>query len=168
MRYRRWIVLAASILLGLVFLTSGIGKLLGHSAFLLSISNLTFFPRPVEIAIVDVLPWVELALGVLLLAGVATQPVAFIACVLAACFIFQNSWMVLHGMKNEPCSCFGILERVLSGRLSTLNALYIDIAMLALALAAYTAYTGPFREWRPWSVLYRRQPTPRVQTPAGE
>ena len=39
MRYRYWIAFGASILLALVFITAGVGKLMGQSAFLLTLST---------------------------------------------------------------------------------------------------------------------------------
>jgi uncharacterized membrane protein YphA (DoxX/SURF4 family) len=158
MKVRFWLTLVPSLLLAIVFLTSGIGKLLGHSALLLSMSTLAFFPHWLQYLIVNVLPWAELVMGLFLLAGILTQLVSFVSCILVACFIFQNSWMIMHGYSNEPCSCFGILDRVFLGKLSTTNALYIDIFMLVLAILIYFAYQGKLVNWRPWYLKKKVQP----------
>jgi len=163
MSYRRWIAVTAGILLGLVFLTSGIGKIAGQSSLFISIHNLYIFPDIVRTLIVYWLPWGEVLLGLALVVGVASQAVSLISCVLVACFMYQNTWMIMNGFKNEPCSCFGILDRILEGRLSTMNSLYIDIGMLVLALLIYFLSSGGFREWRPW---FLRQ-SGKVTAPAG-
>jgi uncharacterized membrane protein YphA (DoxX/SURF4 family) len=165
MKVRFWLTLVPSLLLALIFLSSGIGKLLGHSALLLSMSTLTFFPDWLEFLIVNVLPWGELLMGILLLAGILTQLVSFVSCILVACFIFQNSWMIMHGFSNEPCSCFGILDRVFLGKLSTLNALYIDVFMLVMAILIYLAYQGKLVNWRPWYLRRKVQPVVRPEEP---
>ena len=72
MRHRYWISLGASVLLGLVFLTAGVGKLLGEGAFLLQISTLVINPAYAS-AIAAVLPWVEIILGLSLLTGIAPK-----------------------------------------------------------------------------------------------
>ena len=112
MRLKYWITVAAGILLGLIFLTSGIGKILAHSSFLISVSNLAFFPDIVQTLIVDWLPWGEVVLGVLLVSGTCTQLVSLLSCILIGCFMFQNTWMIMNGMRNEPCHCFGVLDRI--------------------------------------------------------
>jgi len=164
MRYRYWIAVAAGILLGLVFLISGIGKIIGQSSFFISVANLYFFPRFVQVLIVYWLPWGEVVLGLLLITGTIIQTTALLSCILVAGFIFQNSWMIMHGYRNEPCSCFGIFDRIFEGRLSTMNSLYIDIGMLVLALAIYLLFNGGFKEWRPW--FLRRPARPTTVEPA--
>lgn len=163
MGYRYWITVGAGILLGLIFLVSGIGKIIGHSSFFISIYNLYFFPDILKVLIVDWLPWFEVVLGAALVTGFATQAVSLASCVLIACFMFQNTWMITHGMRNEPCSCFGIFERIFEGRLSTLNSLYIDIGMLVLALAIYILFQGGFKEWRPWFMRLKKRPAPALE-----
>ena len=160
MGYRYWITVGAGILLGLIFLISGIGKIIGHSSFFISINSLYFFPDIVKVLIVDWLPWGEVVLGLALILGFVTQAASLASCVLVACFMFQNTWMILHGMRNEPCSCFGIFERIFEGRLSTMNSLYIDIGMLVLALAVYLLFRGGFKEWRPRFMRLKKQPAP--------
>ncbi len=150
MRYRYWITLGASIVLGLVFVTSGAGKLFGQSAFLLNVQAISFLPPVFTIIIGYWLPWVEMVLGLLLIAGVVTQVVALVSTVLIAAFIFHNSWMISQGLGNEPCACLGILDRVLGGDLSTTGALYIDIGLLILAVAVYFGYQGKLFNVRPW------------------
>jgi uncharacterized membrane protein YphA (DoxX/SURF4 family) len=164
MRLRYWICLGASILLAVVFLTAGVGKLLGHSAFLLSLSSLYMSPEFTAF-VASVLPWVELVLGLSLVIGIAPQLVGGISTVLVAAFIFHNSWMITHGWGYQPCGCLGVFDKLFQGNLSTFSSLYIDIGLLVLALAIYFAYPGKLLEIRPW---FFRRSKPAVSSPTAE
>ncbi len=150
MKLKFWISTSASILLGLVFLVSSLGKLLGGNAFLLSMSVLSIYPQSFRIFIADWLPWGELLLGITLVLGIAPQLVSLIATVLIGCFIFQNSWMILNGYAYEPCHCFGLLERIFENHMSTSNALVVDIIMIIFSISIYFLNSGRILEWRPW------------------
>ena len=161
MRYRYWVTLASSLILAVVFLTSGLGKLLGHSAFLLEVSSLFINPALAE-AIAATLPWVEIILGLCLLAGILTQIVSGGAVLLVAAFIFHNSWMIAHGWGYKPCGCLGVFEKLFQGRFSTVDSLYVDIGLLVLALAVYFCYQGNPFNLRPWFLQ------PKPATPPGK
>ncbi|MFC1872038.1 DoxX family protein [Chloroflexota bacterium] len=149
MRYRYWTTLVASLIIALIFLTSGTGKLLGQNAFLLEVSAL--FNSPALVAFVtSVLPWVEIVLGVCLLAGVLTQIVSGVSILLIASFIFHNSWMIAKGWGYEPCGCLGVFDKLFGGELSTIGSLYIDVVLFILALAVYFGYQGGLFNLRPW------------------
>ena len=114
--YRYWISLGASVVLGLVFLTAGVGKVLGEGAFLLQLSTLVMNPA-IASAIAAVLPWVEIILGTLMLTGIAPKIAAGTSALLVASFIYYNGWMISQGFGFEPCGCLGIMERLLGDEL---------------------------------------------------
>jgi len=150
MRYRYWITVVAGIILGLIFVAAGVGKLLGQSAFLLTVQ---FFPNinPGFVSfVIHGLPWVEIVLGVCLIIGIATQLVTILSTMLIVVFVFYNSWMIWHGFKNEPCACLGAFETLFQGKLSTATALYVDIGLLALVVLIYLSFKGKFFNLRPW------------------
>jgi uncharacterized membrane protein YphA (DoxX/SURF4 family) len=149
-RLRYWVTLVASILLGLVFISSGLGKLLGQSAFLFSITSSTPISPLLASFIATWLPWAELALGLALIAGVLSQLAATLSIILSATFIFHNSWIIAHGLGSKPCGCLGIIDKVIDSNMSTISALYVDIGLFVLALAIYFAYSGKFLNLRPW------------------
>jgi len=160
-RYRYWIALGASILLALVFITSGVGKLLGHSAFLLTVS--TFLINEEFAAFVATwLPWAELVLGACLLIGIVPQLAAGISTLLIAGFILHNSWMISQGLGHKACGCLGILDKLFMGELSTVGSLYVDIGLIVLALAIYLGYPGKLLNVRPW--FLRRGQTDSAST----
>ncbi len=150
MRYRYWFAVGASIPLGLVFITSGVGKLAGRGAFFLSISSAAVMPPVFATIIATLLPWVELLLGVSLIAGVLSRLSALLSSVLAIDLIIYNTLMIISGLGYEPCGCLGIFERLLSDNLSSINALYVDIGILALALVIYFLQEGKLLNIRPW------------------
>jgi len=163
MRYRYWIAFAASILLALVFITAGVGKLMGQSAFLLHISTYIISESAAAL-LASWLPWAELVLGLCLLVGIFPQIVSGISALLVAGFIMHNGWMIGQGFGYEPCGCLGILDRVFTGELSTLGSLYVDIALIVLALAVYFGYPGRLLNARPWFWRWREI----VESPSKE
>jgi len=164
MRYRYWIAFVASILLALVFLTSGVGKLMGQSAFLLAISTTYILGFEVSNLIATWLPWVELVLGLCLLVGIFPQIVSGISTLLVAAFIMHNGWMIGQGLGYEPCGCLGIFDKLFQGKLSTTGSLYVDIGLVVLALAVYFCYPGRLLNTRPWFMGWREI----VESPPAE
>jgi uncharacterized membrane protein YphA (DoxX/SURF4 family) len=154
MRYRYWIAFVASILLALVFITSGVGKLMGHSAFLLALSTHIISPDAAA-WVASWLPWVELVLGLCLLVGIFPQIAAGISTMLVAAFIMHNSFLISQGLGYEPCGCLGMMDRVFGGELSTVGSLYVDIGLAVLALAVYFCYPGRLLNTRPWFLRWR-------------
>ena len=153
MRYRYWIAFGASVLLALVFITSGVGKLMGQSAFLLTLSTWLISDN-IAAWVASWLPWVELVLGVCLLVGIFPQIAAGISTLLIAGFAMHNGWMIGQGLGYEPCGCLGILDNIM-GEMSTITSLYVDIGLIVLALAVYFCYPGRLLNTRPWFLRWR-------------
>jgi len=154
MRYRYWIAFGASILLALVFLTAAVGKLMGESAFLLTVSTY-ILGFEVSNFIATWLPWLELVLGLCLLVGIFPQIVSGITALLVAAFVMHNGWMIGQGLGYEPCGCLGVFDKLFQGKLSTTGSLYIDIALIVLALGVYFCYPGGVLNTRPWFFRWR-------------
>ena len=152
MRYKYWIGVGASIILGLIFLISGLGKLLSEAESFKTIFN----PFPDVLApvfanaVFSWLPYIEVIVGLLLIIGIAAKLMAVFSSVLIAGFITNNSWLFSRGLGYEPCECFGIMERIIHVELSTLGALYLDIGMLALVLIILLCYQSNFLDTHPW------------------
>ena len=150
MRYRYWIVIGAGIILGIIFIAAALGKLLNQAEFLAIIVPNRFLSLTQANFIAHWLPWAELILGLLLIAGIATEPAAAVSSVLIAGFIANNSWMISQGLGYKPCGCLSIVERMTQTQLSTIGALYLDIGMLAIALVILFCYKGSFFNIYPW------------------
>lgn len=136
-RFKRWVGPGAGIVLGLIFLLSGVGKLLNeYDVFFIFFTPFADFILPFAPLIYLWLPVVEIAVGLLLITGVLARPAAVLALGLTTVFIANNSWLIAHGFGAEPCGCFGILEEIAQLRILTIGALVLDVVMLLLALAA--------------------------------
>jgi uncharacterized membrane protein YphA (DoxX/SURF4 family) len=152
LRYKHWLGLGASITLGMIFLVSGMGKLLLQGELFE-----TYFPGFLDFLSLDQvrllfygLPYVEIAIGALLIAGFATKLIAALTALLITGFIASNVWFINNGMGFEPCGCLGIFDRLFQSKLSTQQSLYLDIAMLALVLITLLCYQRNFTDIYPW------------------
>jgi uncharacterized membrane protein YphA (DoxX/SURF4 family) len=151
MRYRYWAGVAASIILGLIFIAASLGKLPPSQAeVLVSILPESFLTPLLAQMVARWLPWAELVLGSLLIIGVAPKLMASFSSVLLAAFIFKNSWMIYHGLGDESCGCFEDFLGLPLSQLTNRGALYFDIGMLALVAIILFCYTGKFLTIRPW------------------
>ena len=150
MRHMHQAGISAGILLGLILLAAGLGKLPQQTnAYWIMFSLPHAILAPTLADQVDIwLPRLELAIGSLLIIGIAARPVTVLALALIAGFIFNNSWMIIEGLAGEPCRCFG--PNSFLGYISTTQALYIDSGMLALAVIILFWYPGNWLTVRPW------------------
>jgi len=152
MRCKHWLGLGASIILGMIFFTAGLGKLLVETELFETyyLAFLDFLTLDQVRLLFYGLPYVELAIGLLLIVGFATKLIAALTSLLIAGFITSNVWFITHGMGFEPCGCLGIFDRLFQNKLSTQQSLYIDIAMLALILITLLYYQRSFTSFLPW------------------
>jgi uncharacterized membrane protein YphA (DoxX/SURF4 family) len=168
MRYQPWVGVGASILLGLIFVAAGLGKLLEQAETPEIFHTLPApFSTPALVgAVSSWLPIVELIVGLLLITSVATKPTAAFALALIVDFIATNSWLLIQGLGDEPCGCFGIAETVAQFRLVVISSLYFDGGMLGLGLLILIYYLGKFSTLRPW-FLARRETANDFRDNAG-
>jgi uncharacterized membrane protein YphA (DoxX/SURF4 family) len=156
-RLKRWVGLGAAIVLGLIFILSGGGKLLNQAEFFsIFFTPFADFLLPFVPVIYRWLPVIEIAIGLLLISGVLARPAAALAVVLLAVLMANNSWLIIHGFGYEPCGCFGILEELAQLRMLTIGALVLDIVMLLLALVALFLVRVSFFSIKPWFWAGRR------------
>ena len=136
----------------MIFIASGLGKLLSQAESFKAIFNpFPDFLSPIFTeAVFSWLPVIELIVGLLLIIGVATRLMAVFSSVLIAGFITNNSWLLSQGLGYEPCPCFGIMERIIQVELTTLGALYLDVAMVALVLVILFYHPRTFLDIYPW------------------
>jgi len=154
MRYKRRIAIGASIILGITFIISGLGKLLGLEELLATTWLLPIISQELGIIIAYVLPWFELVLGIVLVMGICTLLAVSFSFLLVMALIFYNSWMIAHGLAYESCLCFGVFEKIIEGELSTLDSLYMDIGLLMLVcLIFFFSYPRKFFNLHPWFMI---------------
>lgn len=148
----RFAGIAASVLLGAIFLVAGIGKLPGQSdayTILLVLQKDPFLSSLADYVHI-IVPLLELFLGSLLLLGLAARAAAAVSAVMVSAFVFNNLWLTHMGLGQEPCHCFGGTLNWLIGVISTKGALYVDIALFGLIFLIVTRYPGGWLSARPW------------------
>jgi len=151
-RNKHWISVGASIILGLIFVVAGVGKLLQQpeAVRIFFIPLPDFLPATLAKAVFNWLPRIELMVGLLLIIGIAPKLVATFSSALIAGFIAHGSLLIRRGLGSEPCDCFGKLKIVPYTELSIIGSLYLDIVMLALILIILFCYQRNFFSIRPW------------------
>jgi hypothetical protein len=121
------VVDVAGIALGAVLLVAGIAKRLDRDWPL----EASAFGVPGWAA--RVLPYVELALGALLVAGVQQRLVAGVAAILLIGFTVKLVALLRHD-RRPPCACFGARSARPIGRSSIVRNLVL-LALAGLAMA---------------------------------
>lgn len=161
LRYKHVIGVGASLILGIIFTMAGFGKLLSPAETAGHFFD-PFSPYP-GIFTIDVvrlilywLPRVEIIVGLLLIAGVASKITAAFSTVLIAGFVYSNSYLLTHGLGLQPCGCMGFDEYLLQAELTVRTSLYIDIGMMVLVVLILLYYPGGFARFSPWYVKKRR------------
>ena len=92
--------------LAAVFLISGVLKAVDPDATYVAVRAYDVLPRAAVALVAGVLPWLEIALGLLLLAGVATRAVAAVGAGLMLVFIAGVTQAWARGLSID-CGCFG-------------------------------------------------------------
>ena len=161
-RAKSIISLIAIILVGLTFLLAGSGKVFGFGE--IPGQTMQFIGKIIPDALLTpgvayfigdifypyILPWTELALGILLILHIWPRLVAALTLPLTAAFMANNSWLISQGKTQfAECPCFGIWEELL-GTLTPFQALYIDIGLFALALIIIFVHPGGFLSSPSW------------------
>ena len=152
LRHKHRISIGAGIILGLIFVVAGLGKLLHQpdTVRIFFIPLPDFLTQAVAKAVFNWLPRIELAIGLLLIAGIATKLVAIFSLVLIAGFITHNSLLIINRLGGEPCDCLGKLVNIPITELSVTGALVIDVVMLALILLILFWGQRTFFDVHPW------------------
>lgn len=145
-----WLAVGAGIVLGLIFLAAGLGKTLSQTDSFVIFVFPEFLPTALDKFIFRWLPSVEILIGVLLITGVIARLVASFALALTVGLIANNTILLIQGLGDKPCGCFGEAERLVQLRLSIAGALYIDIMMLVLGILILFFYRGKFVSISPW------------------
>ncbi len=123
---------AARVILASVWLISGGLKASDPRTTLVAVRGYQLFSEPVAGVIAAVLPYLEIALGVLLLAGLATRLAAALSAVLLVAFIAGVVSAAARGLSID-CGCFGGGGDVAAGQTAYLQEVLRDLGLLVLA-----------------------------------
>jgi uncharacterized membrane protein YphA (DoxX/SURF4 family) len=133
-----WIRLA----LGTVFIVAGADKIFHPLAFAKSIDNYQILPDHLVNLVAVILPWVELVLGSLLIAGIWLPGAIALANLLLATFFAALVFNVARGLSVD-CGCFTLNK---AENPSTAWYLFRDtIFLLSGGYLSYRTFTKPSR-----------------------
>ena len=92
--------------LAAVFLVSGVLKAIDPDATYVAVRAYDLLPKLGVALVAGVLPWLEIVIGLLLLAGIATRAVAIVSAVLLLGFMAGVTQAWARGLSID-CGCFG-------------------------------------------------------------
>lgn len=138
----RWTRLLLRLLLAGVFLYAAWTKLRQPwLVFALSIDSYQLLPEWAVLTTARVLPWLELAIGILLLTGVWLRYISILAAVVLA--IFFTTMLLSFGKGTGiDCGCFGVGEPLSAKTLARDGLLLASAITLAVVARPYTAKYG--------------------------
>lgn len=127
-----WAATAARLVLAGTWLVAGAAKLGDLQDAGRVVNAYRILPYDVAVAVGAVLPLVEVAIGLLMLAGVATRFTAGLSAALMTAYVIGIGWVWAHGYRID-CGCFGGGGELGSGQdTHYLGDLLRDLALLAL------------------------------------
>jgi len=159
-------ILAARVIVGLIFLLAAIDKIQAPGAFADSVRAFHILPSNLVLPFAFLVPWLELLVAVYLLAGFMSRLAAAGSILLLLSFIIALTDSLLTGNINHACGCFGaaagnpIVNFLESGDRVTLWDVIRDSLLLLLSVLILLRGAGrpSIDDW-----LARR----RVGVPAG-
>ena len=129
----RWFSTAMRLVLGLVLLVAGAAKVIDPQASVAAVRAYELLPGGLVTVVGWGLPFLELVLGVLLLAGIAVRPAALATAVLLAVFVAAVASAAARGLSID-CGCFGGGGPVAPGQTAYGREIARDLALLAAAV----------------------------------
>jgi uncharacterized membrane protein YphA (DoxX/SURF4 family) len=128
-----WVSTAARLVLGGVFLVAGWLKVIDPQSSVAAVRAYRLLPDSVATPVGWGLPFAEIALGILLLAGIATRVAAAVAAVLLVVFMAAVVSAAVRGLSID-CGCFGGGGEVAPGQTAYGIEIVRDLGLLVLAL----------------------------------
>jgi uncharacterized membrane protein YphA (DoxX/SURF4 family) len=129
----RWVSTGARLVLGGVFLVAGGIKVIDPQSSVAAVRAYKLLPNSLVTIVGWGLPFAEIALGLLLLAGVTTRVVAAVTAMLLIIFILAVVSAAARGLSID-CGCFGGGGEVAPGQTAYGTELVRDVGLLLLAL----------------------------------
>lgn len=126
-----WIVRVGRLVLGVILIAAGFGKVTDPAAFATQIRHFAILPAGLENLPAITLPWVELVCGLALLTGVRARSAAWLGAALLVTFTLAVGSAMARGLDIE-CGCFGTADATRVG----VPKLVENLAFTALAAIA--------------------------------
>jgi uncharacterized membrane protein YphA (DoxX/SURF4 family) len=117
-------------LLAFIFLASALGKLRDRRGFISIVLDYQVLPKRWARRFAIALPWLEMALGLMLLLGLGTRIAAMLSGLLLLTFIGAMGVNLRRGRKDLNCGCAGARQhQKISGRLILRNAILLLLSL---------------------------------------
>jgi uncharacterized membrane protein YphA (DoxX/SURF4 family) len=154
--------IVACLIIGIILLIAGTGKLFGFGQmpgqtefldrFIPDFLMTPEFARFIGMIFIPyLLPIIEIVIAIFLLAGIWPRVMAIIVVPLTVGFMANNLWTIGQGMDKFPdCPCFGIWETWTGVRFTPTQSLYIDIGLFVLAVLIVFLHPGGFFSHQFW------------------
>ena len=107
----RWAFLFR-IIVGGIFLISGLAKIADPVRFLLTLREFQLLPRVLESFLAVYIPWLEFLLGLCMVLGILHRTASLMIAGLNGFFIVAIGSVMVRGIEVD-CGCFGLLADVL-------------------------------------------------------
>lgn len=131
-RIRDVLGVLARLILAAVFLVSGALKAWDARETIVAVRAYQLLPESLVGTVAAVLPYFEIALGLLLLIGLATRLAAVLAAVVMVVFIAAVISAAARGLSID-CGCFGGGGEVAAGETAYTAEIVRDLALLVVA-----------------------------------
>ncbi|MEV8371965.1 MauE/DoxX family redox-associated membrane protein [Kribbella sp. NPDC056861] len=128
-----WVSLVARLVLGGVMLVAGALKVTDPEAATQAVRAYELLPQGFDGIVGLLLPFLEIAIGLLLIVGYGVRPAAVAAGVFMLLFIAAVSSAWARGLAID-CGCFGGGGQVAPGQTKYLQEILRDAGLLALAV----------------------------------
>lgn len=137
----KYLVLAARLLIGGLFIYASIHKIQDPAAFAASIRNYLIIPPAWSNLVALTLPWIEVAVGVFLILGIQTRPSALLTTGMLAVFLTAIIYAYSIGLDID-CGCFGSASGS-AGRVGVLTILR-DVLLFLISFFILLKDRGDF------------------------
>lgn len=142
-RFKAQLIFFARIVLGVVLIYASYDKILHPADFAKAIGNYNLVPLGLENLMALVMPWMELLVGLGLIAGVMVDGAAVLAALMMVVFIVAISQALARGIDIE-CGCFKVSST--GGRVG-IQRLVEDGLYLVLAIVVLNRGERRFEIW---------------------
>ena len=131
------IAVFARIIIGAIFLISGLAKISDPGRFILTLREFRLFPEVIVPFTAIWLPWLELLLGLCVLVGLLHRTSALILACLNAGFLAAILSVIVRGIEVD-CGCFGMLADMLGlPDMADMKAVVRNVVFIGLCLLIF-------------------------------
>ena len=140
----KYLLFVLRLILGILFIYSAFTKLTDLEYFSKSLYNYRLLPEGSLNFFALIIPWLELIIGILLIAGIYVRENALLGTVLMTVFIAAIAIAIGRGLDIE-CGCFGTKDGSRVGAMKIIEDVFILLGFIWLSVygSGFLALTNP-------------------------